>query len=971
MRFSLFIGLFILTFFLSAQERCGTKIPETTLFENWLQQKIQSKASQGRAFKTHATVYEIPVVVHIIEPPNGSLNISDARVLRQIEILNEDFRRTNADAINTPTVFLPVASDTEIQFTLAKQDPEGNPTNGIVRVQGSKNQYRPALDQDLIRSESYWPPANYLNIFVLDLQSFLGYASFPISDLPGVDNTSDDSIWDGVQVDYNYFGENPSASAFPSVGRTATHEIGHYLGLRHIWGDGGCGVDDFVTDTPIADDDNGGLSSPCTFPSDDNTVCSTDEMFQNYMDYTDDGCMNLFTTGQRDRMRTILENSPRRTSLLSSPALVEPARFSNDLAIQRVLSPNYAECDNLITPSLEVSNHGSNPITSYDLALSIGGSQVQSVNQITSLNIDETEVVAFSSEVIAETPTTVEFSISNVNGMADGNSLNDTRNIPLSQATAASLPFSEDFESDLNILGNNGANEPWEVATAPREVVTNKALKFKSFQSNTAFGEDTWIKTPIFDLSGINSAKLSFSYAYASTSATFWDGLAVKVSTDCGASFSDDFLFNSYGPNLATAASTDDTYIPQNTTEWRDTVFIITPSAFSDIVQFAFVGQNGGGNNIYIDNISIIQANLNARDISVLEVESPVLTCRNTTSVDFRVRNVGFEKITSFTYEYSSGGTTVTETASGLSLNSGVFQTVAIDVDLSDGDNDLSLTVTDVNGASDDDLSNNSTNFSVEKTLTTDSYPLLVDFETSNDWKVFSESSQKWTKTFVSDSWALYVDAFHPAEIGTQSWFISPSLDIGTLDSAGLAFKVSYAERTGFSDRLQVLMSVNCGESHPFEIFNASSDSLAITQSNSAWSPKSTSDWKEFKLDLKSSIVWNDEIRLAFVFTNGSGNNIFLDDIQVGIKPISVTENSFNIFPNPAISNFNVAFSLAERDDVVVQLMDISGKIIYTRRYKNVLDQVYDFSTVAEEGFYFVKITGKQINKIERLYIRR
>jgi len=971
MRFSLFVALSTLALFLSAQERCGTKIPETGIFEHWLQQKIQSKVSQGRIFETHATVYEIPVVVHIIEPPSGSLNISNARVLRQIEILNEDFRRTNADAVNTPTAFLPVASDTEIQFTLAKQDPEGNPTNGIVRVQGSKSQYRSDLDQDLMRSESYWPPENYLNIFVLDLQSFLGYASFPISNLPGIDNSSDDSIWDGVQVDYIYFGENPNASAFPSVGRTATHEVGHYLGLRHIWGDGGCGVDDFVTDTPVADDDNGGLSSPCTFPSNDNTVCSTDEMFQNYMDYTDDGCMNLFTTGQRDRMRTILENSPRRISLLSSPALVEPTRFPNDLAIQRILSPNYAECDNLINPSLEVSNHGSTSITSYDLTLSIGGSQVQSVNQTTTLNTDNTEVVTFSSEVLTGTPTAIEFKISNVNGMVDGNSLNDTRSIPLSQSTATSLPFSEDFESSINVLGNNGANEPWEVATAPKEEVTNKAFKFKAFQNSTAFGEDTWIKTPIFDLSGITSAELSFSYAYASTSGTFWDGLALKVSTDCGATFSDDFLFNSYGPALATAAQTDNAFTPQNVTEWKDTTFNITPFAFSDGVQFAFVGQNGAANNIYIDDISILQTNLNARDASVLEVQSPLLTCRSSTSTKFRIRNVGFEEITSLKYEYTSGGTTQTETVTNLSLISGEFQTITFDVGLSDGENGLSLAITEVNGLSDDDITNNSANFSVEKTLTEDSYPLLVDFETSNNWNSFSESSQKWAKTFVSDSWALRVDAFNSVEIGAQSWFISPSLNVGTLDSAGLAFKVSYAQRTGFSDRLQVLMSVNCGESYPFEIFNASSDSLSVAASNSAWVPQSVEDWKEFRLDLKSSIVWNDEIRLAFVFTNGNGNNIFLDDINVGIKPISVKENSFMLFPNPAISNFNVAFSLAERDDVVVQLMDISGKIVFTRKYSNVLDQVYDFSTVAEEGFYFVKITGKQINKIERLYIRR
>lgn len=971
MRIPLFIALFLITSFLSGQDRCGIKTPESTFFENWLQEKIQNKISKGRVFDLHAPVYEIPVVVHIIEPPSESLNISDDRVLRQIEILNEDFRRTNSDAVNTPSEFLPVAADTEIQFTLAKQDPNGNPTNGIVRIQGSKNQYNSDFDQDLIRSESYWPPEHYLNIFVLDLRSFLGYASFPISNLSGIDNSSDDSSWDGIQVDYTYFGENPNSSLFSSVGRTATHEVGHYLGLRHIWGDGGCGVDDFVSDTPVADDDNGGLSSPCTFPNNDNTVCSTDEMFQNYMDYTDDSCMNLFTEGQKTRMRTILENSPRRTSLLTSPALVEPSRFANDLAIVQIISPDYAGCSNVIIPSVEVSNHGSNEVSTYQLSLFIEGTQVQAVSRSNILGLDERESVSFNSEVVINTPSTVEFRITSVNNTTDGNSSNDVQSISLAHSSALSLPFSEDFESSLSTLGNTGVGAPWEVTTAPRDVVINNALSFKAFQNTTAFGDDTWIKTPIFDLSGISSAELSFSYAHAITSGTFWDGLAVKVSTDCGASFSENFLFNSLGPNLATAPQSDNSFTPTDVTQWKDTTINITSFASTEGVQFAFVGQNGGGNNIYIDNISILQTNLNALDISILEIESAVVTCRNISSAGFRIRNVGFEEITSLIYQYTSGGTTITQTETGLSLISGEFQTIAFDIDLADGNNDLDLSIIEVNGSSDDDITNNSAIFSVEKNLITDTYPLLVDFETSNSWISFSESSQKWAEIIVSDTWALHVDAFNPTVIGSQSWFISPSLNVGSLDSAGLSFKVSYGNRSGFNDRLQVLMSVNCGESYPFEILNASSDSLATTQSNTAWIPQFQEDWKEFRLDLKSSIVWKDEIRLAFVFTNGNGNNLFIDDINVGIKPLALAENTFTLFPNPAFSNFNVAFSLAERDDVTVQLMDISGRIIYTREYKNVLDQVYDIRTVSEEGFYFVKITGKQINKIERLYIRR
>lgn len=967
----LFITLSLISFVLAGQDRCGTKTPDTGVFENWLQTKIQEKAARGKADDVLATVYEIPVVVHIIEPLGGSLNITDERIIRQVEILNEDFRRTNADASNTPAEFLPVAADTEIQFVLAKQDPSGNPTNGIVRVQGSKSTYFAELDQDLLRSESFWPPDHYLNIYVLNLQVFLGYASFPISDIPGITNVSGDYIWDGVEVHYRYFGENPDAPSFPSVGRTLTHEIGHYLGLRHIWGDGGCSVDDFVTDTPPADDDNGGLSSPCTFPSNDSNVCVTDEMFQNYMDYTDDGCMNLFTEGQKTRMRTILESSPRRTTLLTSPGLIEPTRFSNDLAINRIVTP-LAVCESTMSPSVEVINHGDNVISSYDVSLFIDGTPIQTINQSSTLEIDESETLVFSSQIFTSTPSSIEFRVDNVNGGADGNSANDILSISLSQSNAISLPFSEDFESSLNILGNTGDAYPWEVVTAPSENPANKALKFKSFGNTTAFGEDTWIKTPIFDLSGINSSILTYRYAYAEATDTFWDGLAVKMSLDCGETFSDDFIFNEYGPNLSTATLTNDPFTPQSELDWQVDTVTLAKSIVTDGVQFAFVGQNGAGNNIYIDDITIIQTNTNANDISILEVESSMLTCRNSTSADFRIRNVGFEDITSLKYQYTLDGITQEATASNLSIIAGDFSTISFDVDLENGSNQFSLTITEVNGSTDDDLTNNTAVFNIDRSTSGEAYPLLVDFEIPNNWSELpDEESQIWNKTLVNGNWSLFADAFNATELGKESWFISPNLSIGTLDSAGLSFKVSYANRPGFTDRLQVLMSINCGENYTFELLNASSDSLAITESLSAWAPQSDSDWKEFRLDLKPSIVWQDDIRIAFVFTNGNGNNLYLDDINIGIQPETVTVNDFLLFPNPATSYFNVAFELSRRDDVNIQIMDMSGRVILNQTYDNILDQVINFNTISEEGFYFVKITGNQINKTERLYIRR
>lgn len=259
-------------------------------------------------------VITIPVVVHVLYN-NSTENISDAQIMSQIAVLNADFKRLNADKNNTPSIFAGVAADVEIQFCLATVDPNGNPTTGITRTSTGKTSFR--LNDDMKKSAKggidAWPCGSYMNMWVCDLQSgYLGYAQFP----GGSCST------DGVVIDYAYFGTVGTTTTPYHLGRTATHEVGHWLNLRHIWGDGGCSVDDFIADTPPAGGANY-TGAPCTFPGPN--TCNTGtgdlpDMFQNYMDYSDDACMNLFTLGQKDRMRTLFASGGTRVSLLSSTA---------------------------------------------------------------------------------------------------------------------------------------------------------------------------------------------------------------------------------------------------------------------------------------------------------------------------------------------------------------------------------------------------------------------------------------------------------------------------------------------------------------------------------------------------------------------------------------------------------------------------------------------------------------------------
>jgi hypothetical protein len=278
-------------------------------------------------------VVTIPVVVHVVYA-DSTMNISDAQVLSQIEILNEDFRRLNADAANTRSVFEPVAADTEIEFCLARRDPDGNPTTGITRTYSSGGilfgYFGPTDDVKSTTTGGVdpWPSDQYLNIWVCNLLPILlGYAQFP----------GDDPATDGVVIGYNYFGNIGTVTAPYDKGRTTTHEVGHWLGLRHIWGDAAC-ASDSVADTPLAADATSGCDTTANTCTD--SPVDLPDMIENYMDYSDDDCMNMFTLGQKDRMWSFLNTA--RLSLQTSMGCVLPVAVEDPQqnALEVGLAPN-------------------------------------------------------------------------------------------------------------------------------------------------------------------------------------------------------------------------------------------------------------------------------------------------------------------------------------------------------------------------------------------------------------------------------------------------------------------------------------------------------------------------------------------------------------------------------------------------------------------------------------------------------
>lgn len=284
-------------------------------FEEWMAKSLKDSDSNPTTKGVNASRI-IPTVVHVIySNATDPDNISDAQIFSQMDILNEDFQRLNPDTTNTPAAFQSVAVDSDIEFCLASLDPGGNPTNGINRVQIAGSPFTTNFVENTIKPSTIWDPNNYFNIWICNISGgVLGYAQFPeAAGLPGIGTGNGGATTDGVVLLYSSVGR-PPANPFGGPynrGRTATHEVGHWLGLRHIWGDGGCTVDDFCNDTPESDGSNFGC--PTTHSS-----CGTTDMVQNYMDYTDDDCMNIFTADQKARMDIVMGSSIRRASLLSS-----------------------------------------------------------------------------------------------------------------------------------------------------------------------------------------------------------------------------------------------------------------------------------------------------------------------------------------------------------------------------------------------------------------------------------------------------------------------------------------------------------------------------------------------------------------------------------------------------------------------------------------------------------------------------
>ena len=526
----------------------------------------------------------IPVVFHVIHE-GGTENISYEQIEDQIRILNEDYTRTNPDASNTSAVFLPVAADCQVQFELARLDPDGNCTDGVVRV------FSPLTNQadDDVKALSYWDSDRYLNIWVVRTidsdgggGTTLGYAQFP-----GFGS----ELTDGLVIRADFIGSIGTAIASGSAGRTATHEVGHWLGLFHTF-QGGCnggfGAEN-IDDTPPTADQNFGCPIGLNSCTNDNP--DLPDMVENYMDYSDGDCQNIFTQGQKDVMDVVLGGN--RSLLVSAgnatfTGIDDPMVDCAPVARFQADRPFVCEGDELTFSDYSyngvASDHnwtfeGGTPGTSQDAEPSITYNTVGSYD--------------------------VTMQVSNAEGSDTETQVNHVHVIP-SATQISQNGFSQNFDNGnsvyvYDLLNLNGT---WSTASP-------------GFNSSNSFRMDNWnspvnavdeFVLPSIDMTAVSDPSMTFKVAHrqrsgGANSADSEDQLKVYVSKDCGLSWS--LRFNKSGDALTDLSPTGSQFTPSSDSQWKDFSASLSPVEDEPHVLIKFQSTSDGGNHIYVDNINI------------------------------------------------------------------------------------------------------------------------------------------------------------------------------------------------------------------------------------------------------------------------------------------------------------------------------------------------------------------------------
>ncbi|MFT6960696.1 MAG: PKD repeat protein [Flammeovirgaceae bacterium] len=1017
------LSCFVTTSHLQAQKRKKTKIftvptQRNCGFENsnnWhdgkkqaqlieIEQLIQAKTSErlSAGNRTKMT-YQIPVIVHVIhngEPIGEGANISAAQVYSQIDVLNEDFSGTNADTANVRDIFKDRIGNIGVTFVIATHDPDGMelPEPGITRYNGGSSDWSNtgAFDSQ-VKTVTSWNARQYANFWTADLGGqLLGYAQFPTMGIVDGLLPTESEDTDGVVMGHRYFGSankvttsQLSEAGVFNLGRTATHEVGHWLGLRHIWGDGGCGVDDYVTDTPNSGGSNGGCPSDsqntCTDASDDEP-----DMWENYMDYTNDACMYMFSTGQEDRMQTVLDNDPLRNDLINSDVPVSDvprdpfvvASFDYETSFDVCSGTNVLTVDFNSDSYIALSN--SEQITGYSWTFE--GADVGSSTQ-------ENPTVTYSTAGTYDVTLTVTSTIG-----SKTITIEDAIVVDLSIFEPSILPFTEDFESfDTNASGWEVADEWLTVDLIGRN---SSSSVYVDNYNNSFDGFESDLVTSVLNTQGFDSIQVSFDISYTfyeDGPDVFTDSLRLSLQTCDGVTS----FWQKGGQELSTTGSgLDDLFTPSSDADWRRET--ITMPVNSDISAVVFTNIGYYGNTLFIDNISVI----GLIEVFTMDLGDDIVSCE---SVDIAP---AVQSADSYAW-YVSGNNTIIGTNPTLTVdNSGEYvlvgnkngteasDTILVTINDAEGtissfditsvtNRTVSLTNTSSNADSYSwDLGDDNTNTTESPTHTYDNYG---DYTiTLTAYSLCGEISSDKTVTLVelvtnigddqTVCESVELSAMGVWENVTYSWVKEGETTVLGTEQAYTAIESGnyVLTMTGYGQTVSDTVSVTVKQTPVADFtYEVASNNISVSFTNTSthgddysWSfgdgntsttESPTHTYSVFDAQ-EVTLIANSSICESASVTKTIPNGV------LSLSEDASLSNQLVVFPNPNEGQFSFSLPNVKFQSASIELIDLTGKVVWKKTVDNLTNQ--DIEISASAGIYLLKLNVDNKFALKRVVIK-
>lgn len=987
---------------ISRTDRCGTQLWLNDMNKSssaFMEQYLQNEKMLGEAIskiikqenalnfnRTTATI-TIPIVFHVVVPNQSS--VPDAMILAQLNRLNEDYSGFNADSANGAP-FYSVRGHSKIQFCLAKRTPTNTTTNGIVRVTSSVQSSLSSGDPVKYTAQggsSAWDATKYINVWIAGMPSgLLGYGTFPGALLAE----------QGVVV---LNGTLPGGTEAPyDNGRTLTHELGHYFWLLHPWGSSSC-ADDFpntpgIDDTPTQSGPTYGCPVGVVA-----TGCSPSnplgKMYQNFMDYTDDRCMTMFTNGQN--LRTDQAIALFRSGLLTSNGCQPVVPLPNDASISAILSPtNLSDCLGPTSAlSVSLSNPGSNTLTSATITVEVNNVLVQTFNWTGNLAPAASTTINLNIINLIAGQNTIAVCSRNPNGLVDAVPTNDCKTIfAIGSAIlwpTATIPLIEGFEAAVFpptswIIQNPDNNLTWQRNTAGVSRSGNAKAFIDHFNYLTV-GQTDDLLSPNLSVGIADSLWVSFWAAYKGHPASPFEIFQVAVSTNCGNSFTNVYN-NSANFDFAESPTTSTTsWTPSTINQWKRRSLDLSSfvTAKNIIVRFRMLNQKG--NNFYMDDIQIDKKIFPNTDAGIVAINNPQnKMCVNSALPVVVIKNFGKNNLTSATINYQVDGTGPVSTISW-SGNLARNQTATINLPSvnigSAGNHTIHVYTSEPNNVADQDQTNDR---------------FIKAYQVLNVLTLTGAATEAFTNsTFPPTNWGITnPDAdmtwTRHASIGKKNpgsaWFndfanntidrfddlLLPNYMYTGIDSIFITFNLATISKTpintpgGRFDTLSVLLSKDCGNTFQtlYKKFGGELQTVTNPSSPTTEFFPLSNQWRLDSLDLGQWLGASEPLfQLAFRFNGNFENNLFLDDVTVRteILPERLKRDGYMILPVPFrdkvnVWHFRTPFSLR-----YVNVHSSTGQLVWSKQFNNNAEKVVeiDLGTRAA-GIYTVSL-GYENNK--------